>query len=93
MEQIRPTRTIGIYDVYYTGKENSLFGAAARTRQQIIEGSKGFNRRKDIVILQNIKDISSIKEMTEANVAKYSKQYGQTAESVYGLILGKKMGL
>ena len=83
---------LSVYMMYYTGKENGLFAAAARTRQQIIEGSKGFNREKDIVILQNIKDISSIKEMTEANVAKYSKQYGQTAEVGIWSHSGKKDG-
>ncbi|MBE9128306.1 MULTISPECIES: SpvB/TcaC N-terminal domain-containing protein [unclassified Coleofasciculus] len=72
-----------VYILYYTegnSRGDELFKASAYTRKADIKNSKGFDKSKDIVIVNPIKDLAKIKGEVKKIVDSYSPQYGKTKE-------------
>ena len=68
-----------VYLLFYANSDK-MFEAAAETRKREIETSRGFNRKKDIVIMNEFSDIGDIESLTNDAVNRYSLMYGETVE-------------
>jgi hypothetical protein len=62
------------------GEKSDGFEAGARTRQLDIENSTVFDKKRDKVIVIEIKSLSEVQTQVESTVNTYSGKYGQTAE-------------
>ena len=68
------------YTTGNSGGGDAMFMAAAQTRKEEIENNSNFNRKKDIVIMQDFKDVSEISNLVESIVDQYSEEFGKTQE-------------
>ena len=59
---------------------DDMFKAAAITRQNDIENSKGFDPKRDKVVLIEVTDLGKIESQVEKAVKENSKTYGPTVE-------------
>ena len=59
---------------------NNMFIKSAETRKKDIESGKGFNVETDMVIILQVQDLSTIKQMVNEKVAEFSPKYGKTRE-------------
>lgn len=68
--------------MYTTGNDHgdNMFKSAAETRKKNIESGKGFDPKKDIVLMMGVSDLADIKGLVEGAVGTYSEEFGETQE-------------
>ena len=72
-----------VYLLYYVegNKEgDEMFKAAAYTRKRDIERSKNFDKSKDLVVIEPIRDLGKLKESIKAFTDTNSAKFGKTQE-------------
>jgi hypothetical protein len=82
MRYVDPTGK-SIWLLFYTEgnkRGDEMFKAAAETRKYDIENSTEFDRSKDIVFIQPLRDISQINSLAQSIIDTFSGQYGKTTE-------------
>ncbi|WP_290822018.1 hypothetical protein [Flavobacterium sp.] len=68
--------------LYTSGNDHGdrMFKAAAETRKKNIEEGKGFDPKKDIVLMLEVTDLGKLKDMIEGAIDENSEKYGETQE-------------
>ena len=72
-----------VYMLFYTKgnkRGDEMFKAAALTRKRDIENSDSYNKERDIVVLYEVSDLSSIQGAVDNIQKKYGEKYGKTKE-------------